>query len=981
MSLDVRCVPWYTIAMSGKLSSFVSSLQRSQRLSAEVVHVEDIPAREPSYAVPDPPLPPGLTRALAAQGVERLYSHQVAALTLVRAGRDVVTATPTASGKTLVYSLPVLERILADPSATALFLFPLKALEQDQMSAINQLALHAGLGPVADIYDGDTPDGLRRKLRQKPPPVIISNPDMVHAAICAFPSAWDNFLSRLKYIVIDEVHAYRGVFGSHVSSVLRRLLRLAAAREARPSFVLSSATIANPGEHAEALTGRPFAQDQIVDFCGAPAAGRSFVLVNPSGAASTTASYLLAGAVKQGLSTICFTKSRIHTELIHAWVTRAHPELKDMVAGYRAGFLPEERRRIEADLSAGRLAGVVSTSALEMGIDIGGLDVCILVGYPGSQINTWQRGGRVGRAGRDSAVVLVGGPDALDQWVLSHPAEFFARPVEAAVLDAANPHIVCKHLICAAAEEPLAMDDEFLPPVDHPEAVRLAMEDGQLLLDAAGTRYFTSRKRPQRLVDLRGAGESLAIVDQKGTVVGSFDGVRVFKEGHPGAVYLHRGRTYLVKELDLEHRKVRVAPLRADYYTHARSDKETEILEETGRRPVANFLVRKGRLKVTETVTGYERRRLSGGDLMGVYPLNLPPLTFETVGMWMDIEDMHRQALENAGRHFMGSIHALEHVAIAMFPLFALCDRGDIGGISIPLHPQTGKAGVFIYDGVAGGVGLAERGFGLIEELLEKVEELLAFCDCEEGCPACVFSPKCGSGNKPLDKQGALMLTRLLLGKIEVGTVETASAPPPEVIAPAPARSLDRPLVYGVFDLETQKLANQVGGWGNIHLMRVSVAVLYDSARDEFIAYSEKQVPDLLKRLSELELVIGFNHMRFDYQVLSAYTTADLRGLPNLDLMLDVQQSLGHRLSLDALAGATLGAAKTADGLKAVEWWNAGRIQELTSYCQADVELTRDLFLHGQREGHLLYQHRDGQALRVPVDWSWRSIRERLNNG
>ncbi|MFH2126248.1 MAG: DEAD/DEAH box helicase, partial [Pseudomonadota bacterium] len=452
MSLDVRCVPWYTIAMSGKLTSFVSSLQRSQRLSAEVVHVEDIPAREPAYAMPDPPLPPGLTRALAAQGVERLYSHQVAALSLVRAGRDVVTATPTASGKTLVYSLPVLERILADPSATALFLFPLKALEQDQMSAINQLALHAGLGPVADIYDGDTPDGLRRKLRQKPPPVIISNPDMVHAAICAFPSAWDNFLSRLKYIVIDEVHAYRGVFGSHVSSVLRRLLRLAAARGARPSFVLSSATIANPGEHAEALTGRPFAPDQIVNFCGAPAAGRSFVLVNPSGAASTTASYLLAGAVKQGLSTICFTKSRIHTELIHTWVTRAHPELKDMVVGYRAGFLPEERRRIEADLSAGRLAGVVSTSALEMGIDIGGLDVCILAGYPGSQINTWQRGGRVGRSGRDSAIFLVAQPDALDQYFIKHPGYFFDRPVEAAVLDPDNANIVEKHLVCAAAE-------------------------------------------------------------------------------------------------------------------------------------------------------------------------------------------------------------------------------------------------------------------------------------------------------------------------------------------------------------------------------------------------------------------------------------------------------------------------------------------------------------------------------------------------
>jgi DEAD/DEAH box helicase domain-containing protein len=963
--------------MSGEIERFVGSLGRGIRLAAEVVHVERIASRPAQFADPDPPLPPGLAKALAAQGVQRLYSHQAAALELVRAGRDVVVATPTASGKSLVYTLPVLERLGQEPGATALFLFPLKALEQDQMAAINHLALSAGLGPVAAVYDGDTPDGQRRKLRQKPPPIIISNPDMIHASLCAFPAAWDQFLSRLAYIVIDEVHAYRGVFGSHVASVLRRLLRLAASRGSRPGFVLCSATMANPGPHAAALTGREFASDQVVDFCGAPAAGRSFVLVNPHGAASTTASHLVASALGRDLATICFTKSRIHTELIHAWVTRAHPELKDLVAGYRAGFLPEERRQIESGLSSGRLAGVITTSALEMGIDIGGLDLCVLVGYPGSQINTWQRGGRVGRTGRDSAVVLVAGPDALDQWLISHPAEFFARPVEAAVLDAANPHILSQHLVCAAAEEPLDAGDEFFRPREHPEALALASQDGQLLLDAEGRRYFTPRKRPQRGVDLRGAGESLAIVDGAGKVVGSFDGVRVFKEGYPGAVYLHRGRSYQVKELDLEHRKVRVAPLRADYYTRARSEKETEILEETGRRPVANFLVRQGRLKVTETVTGFERRRLSGGDLLGVYPLSLPPLTFETHGLWIDIEDAVRRALERAGRHFMGSIHALEHAAISMFPLFALCDRDDIGGISIPLHPQTGKAGVFIYDGVPGGVGLAERGFAIIEELLERVEDLLDHCACEEGCPACVFSPKCGAGNKPLDKAGALLLTRLLLGKAELGPVERPPEPAPAV-APPRRRQEDQPLNYGVFDLETQKLADQVGGWGNTHLMRVSVGVLYDAISGEFIAYEEGQVNQLLERLAELELVIGFNHVRFDYGVLAGYTSADLGSLPNLDLMLEVQQVLGHRLSLDALAGATLGAAKTADGLQAVAWWNEGEMEKLTAYCQADVELTRDLFLFGQREGYLLYQRKGGERLRIPVDWSWKALRERL---
>jgi DEAD/DEAH box helicase domain-containing protein len=963
--------------MGADLKSFMASLTDGLRLAAEVVHVQDIPPRPARYGEPDPPLPENLTRALASQGVHRLFSHQAKAMDLVRAGLDTAVATPTASGKSLIYTLPVLENLAQDPEATALFLFPLKALGQDQMKAINILVLAVGLGPVADIYDGDTPHGRRRRLRQKPPPIIISNPDMVHASICAYPQAWDNFLARLKYLVIDEVHTYRGVFGSHVAQVLRRLLRLAKARGSRPCFVLSSATIANPVEHASALTGREFSTKQVVDFCGSPAAGRSFALLNPSGAASTTASHLMASMVRQGLATICFTKSRLHTELIHTWLIRANPDLKDLIAGYRAGFLPEERRQIESDLASGRLAGVITTSALEMGIDIGGLDVCVLVGYPGSQINTWQRGGRVGRAGRDSAVFMVANPDALDQWLISHPSEFFARPVEAAVLDADNQCIVAQHLLCAAAEEPLALDDEFFDLSRHREALDELMATGKLLLNAEGDRYFTAYKRPQRLVNLRGAGESMAILGPQGKVVGSFDGVRVFKEGYPGAIYLHKGRSYQVTVMDLENHKVLVKPVRADYYTRARSEKETEILQETGRRPVANFLVRQGKLKVTENVTGYERRRMSGGDMLGVYPLDLPPLIFNTHGLWIDIEDALRQQLEGEGAHFMGSIHALEHAVISMFPLFALCDRNDIGGISIPLHPQTGKAGVFIYDGVPGGVGLAERGFEIIEELLERVEELLDTCTCEIGCPSCVFSPKCGAGNKPLDKQGALLLTRLLLGKQELSAPKQ-DAPPPEVIMPLVKPALREELIYGVLDLETQRLAAEVGGWGNIHLMRVSVGVLYDSEPGKYLAYEEKQVPRMLERLKQLQMVIGFNLIGFDYTVLSAYTADDLKQLPTLDLMLEVQEVLGHRLSLDALAGATLGAEKSADGLQAVAWWREGNMTDLTAYCQKDVELTRDLFLFGQREGYLLYTRKDGQKLRIPVQWGWPELRQRF---
>ena len=963
--------------MQSHLKEFLDNLQKDPDLAGEVVHVEHIAARPAHCAAGDLDLPPALARALESEGISQLFTHQARAMDLAGQGRDLVAATPTASGKTLVYALPVLERLLAHPQGKALFLFPLKALEQDQLTALNRLALAAGLGPAAAVYDGDTPPSLRRRLREKPPGILISNPDMVHASICAYGDAWENFLENLKFVVIDEVHTYRGVFGSHVVQVLRRLLRLAGKQGANPQFILCSATIANPREHAQTLTGREFSPDQVVAENGAPAAGRHFALINPATAASTSAARLFTQAVRRGLSTICFTKSRLHTELIHAWVTRQNPDLRGRVAGYRAGFLPEERRKIETRLAKGSLAGVISTSALEMGIDIGELDVCILVGYPGSQINTWQRGGRVGRAGRESAIFLVAQPDALDQYFIKHPRYFFDRPVEAAVLDPDNVSIVEKHLVCAAAEEPLDVDEQFFDLKRHNESIEGLKQSGELLQEAQGERLFAARKRPQRFVDLRGAGDSFAIVDPKGRVVGSFDGVRVYKEGYPGAVYLHQTRSYMVRDLDFMQKKVLAIPATADYYTRARSEKETEIIEETGRRPAANFLIHQGHLRVTEQVTGYERRNLKGGGLLGVFPLDLPPLVFETHGLWMDIEQGVRAFIEQSGCHFMGAIHALEHAAISMFPLFALCDRGDIGGISIPLHPQTGKAAVFIYDGVPGGVGLAERGYEVIEELLERVEGLLAECPCEEGCPACVHSPKCGSGNKPLDKQGALLLTRALLGKEELEVLPEPAAFIEPAIKEEPC-SPEAPLAFCVFDLETQRLANEVGGWGNAHLMRVSVGVLYDSKKNEFQAFSEKEVPTLIKRLQEFDLVVGFNVKRFDYAVLGAYTPFDLQRLPTLDLLQDVYQHLNFRLSLQSLAQATLDAGKSADGLLAVEWWRQGRIKELTAYCQQDVAITRDLFRFGQKEGHLIYQRKDGAKLRIPLDWSWPTLRQRF---
>jgi DEAD/DEAH box helicase domain-containing protein len=572
----------------------------------------------------------------------------------------------------------------------------------------------------------------------------------------------------------------------------------------------------------------------------------------------------------------------------------------------------------------------------------------------------------------------VAQPDALDQYFIKYPNRFFERPLEAAVADPDNPKIVGPHLACAAAEEPLVIGRESQFDLErHKDALDEMLQKGRILLDAEGERYFSAMQRPQRMVDLRGAGDTFAIVGPGGRVIGSLDGVRVYKEGYPGAVYLHRAKSYVIRSLDWEQRKVFALPAEAAYYTRARSDKETEILEETGRMPVANFLIRQGRLRVTETITAYERRHIRGGELLGVFDLEMPELTFETHGFWLDIEKAVRVVVEKAGRHFMGSIHALEHAAIAMFPLFALCDRGDIGGISIPLHPQTKKAAVFIYDGIPGGVGLAERGFEIIEELLVKVEELLAGCDCDEGCPACVYSPKCGSGNKPLDKEGALLLTRALLGRVDLEESQEEPAPMISLEDEVQEKEKGDPR-FGVMDLETQRLAGEVGGWGNSHLMMVSVGVVYDSQDDKCHAYGHKKVSGLIKHLGQVDLVIGFNIMRFDYKVLSAYTPQKLQQLPTLDLLMDVHKTLGFRLSLQALGEATLDAGKSADGLQAVEWWRSGELEKITKYCIKDVELTRDLFLFGQEKGYLLYINKQGNKLRIPVDWSWESLKKRF---
>jgi len=955
------------------LLEFVGSLKENADYRDILSHYEYMPAKSVEYYEGDPDLPGPLVQALARLGIHRLFRHQGEALAAVKKEKHLLVATPTASGKTLIYNLPVLSTMMAEPQARALYLFPLKALEQDQLKAVRELdaALPSPFLSAA-IYDGDTPPAARQALKAKPPHVLISNPDMLHLGFLPFHDAWIDFFKNLRYVVIDEVHTYRGIFGSHMAQVLRRLRRICAHYGSAPQFLMLSATVAEPAEFINNLTSL---EVELITESGAPRSGRHFLFLNPPAGAAATASQIFSQAIRKNLATICFTQGRKLTELIHLWALRQVPDLRRYITSYRAGFLPEERREIERSLASGKMRGVISTSALEMGIDIGGLDVCILVGYPGTMVTALQRMGRVGRQDRDSLVVLVAQPDALDQYFMKHPAEFFGRPLEAAVVDPDNPVVVSAHLPCAAQELPLDREGETVFDLAaHENLLAQLARGGHLLQSASGKAWFARDRFPQKEVNIRGLGASFAIFQVgKKRPLGHVDGHRALRECHPGAIYLHKANTFAVERLDLQRRNILVNPVDPKYFTRIQTEKDTEILEIMDTRQVATFTAHTGRLKVTEHFLGYEKRRLPGQELLGVVPLELPPQIFETVGMWLEIPDQVKQAIYQAGLHFMGGIHALEHNLIAMFPLFALADRYDIGGISTPAHPQVGKAAIFIYDGYPGGVGLAARAYTIMEELLRRTREVIEACPCEEGCPSCIHSPKCGSGNKPLDKAAALMTANLLLGEEPVPGPFLQEEPEPPL--PSLAEPLSGPVHWlahrrlGFFDLETCCSAAEVGGWGRCHAMGVSLAVLQETSPDRVTVYREADLAQLCRRLGELDLVVGFNLKRFDYRVLQPYTNIPLENLPTLDILEELHSFLGFRLSLDHLAEATLGAKKTGNGLLALEHYKNGRWEELESYCRHDVLLTKSLFEFGADQGYLLYQHRRGDLVRVPVTW------------
>jgi DEAD/DEAH box helicase domain-containing protein len=746
---------------------------------APLTHAEVLPARAacpvdwPPWATED------VVDALRCVGIKAPWSHQVAAADAAWGGSHVVVATGTASGKSLAYQLPVLSALALDPRATALYLSPTKALAADQLRALSSLGLPR---LRAATFDGDTPlaerDWVRAHARW-----VFTNPDMVHRSMLPAHRRWSSWLRRLRYVVVDECHTYRGVFGSHVALLLRRLRRVAARYGASPVFVLASATTAEPASFASVLLGLPVT---AVTEDGSPRGARTVALWEPplldtllgeNGApvrrsAGAETGRLLADLVVEGARTIAFVRSRRGAELTALGARRllcdVSPDLGERVAAYRAGYLPEERRALEHALATGELLGVASTNALELGVDIAGLDAVVVAGYPGTVASFWQQAGRAGRGGDGALVVFVARDDPLDTYLVHHPAALLGRPVEACVLDPANPYVLEPQLACAAAELPLT--EAELASLFGP-AARGALDSlvaqGFLRRRATGWFWAVAQERPHGTVDIRGSGGSQVVVveSDSGRMLGTIDPGSAHTQVHPGAVYLHQGRSYVVDALELDESLAQVHAEEPPWNTSAREVVDIAVTAVLSAQRHGSVGVALGEVEVTSQVVGY-LRRLPSGEVLDHVPLDLPPRCLRTRAVWYTVSSSLLAAAGLDAARVPGALHAAEHAAIGLLPLFAVCDRWDIGGVSTALHPDTGEATVFVHDGHAGGAGFADRGHAALRPWLAATRDAIAACECPAGCPSCVQSPKCGNGNEPLDKASAVLLLNAVLTQL-----------------------------------------------------------------------------------------------------------------------------------------------------------------------------------------------------------------------
>lgn len=743
-------------------------------------HLEVLPPRAPTYAGWPGWVPDNVRAAHLARGVERPWRHQVEGAEAAHAGRHVVVSTGTASGKSLVYQVPALTAALSqrgprgERGASTLYIAPTKALAQDQLASVQAL----GLGVRSATHDGDSSREQRDWARDHGE-YLLTNPDMLHRSMLPGHQRWSRFFRTLRFVVVDECHHYRGVFGAHVAHVLRRLRRVCAMHGADPTFVLASATVAEPAELGRRLTGHDM---HAVTEDTSPRGQVALGLWEPpftshlgeNGAAVRRASSsevadLLTDLIVEGVRTLAFVRSRRGVETVAATVAdnlaEVAPELAGRIAPYRGGYLPEERRVLEQRLRSGDLVGLAATNALELGIDVSGLDAVLLAGFPGTRAALWQQVGRAGREGQDALGILVARDDPLDTYLVNHPEALLGRPVEACVFDPSNHYVLGPHLLAAAEESPLDPGELSLFGPSAREAVDAMTEAG--LLRRRGARwYWTDRRRASDLADIRSAGGSPVqmVEGSTGRVIGTVDAGAAHGTAHEGAVYVHLGETWLVSSLDLETHVAVLERAEPAYSTSAREVTDIRVVGEQQHQAWGRCRLSFGQVDVSNQVVSFLKRRIPSGEVLAEEPLDLPERTLRTAAVWWTVPPAVLEEAGIAEADLPGAAHAAEHASIGLLPLFATCDRWDIGGVSTALHPDTGQLTVFVHDGHPGGAGFAERGYAVAREWLSATRAVIGDCACAEGCPSCIQSPKCGNQNNPLDKAGAVALLDVLLG-------------------------------------------------------------------------------------------------------------------------------------------------------------------------------------------------------------------------
>ncbi len=742
------------------MNEIIEGLKKYKWYREQIVHLKVIQAKAGGYGEVSPPLSPSLQNYLTSKGIKKLYSHQAESIKKIREGINLIITTGTASGKTLCFNLPIIEKLEEDKKATALYLYPLKALTNDQLKVLMEIEgfLEAKLDPA--IYDGDTPKERRASLREKSR-IILSNPYELHQVL-PYHYKWESFLKNLKFVVIDEAHKYKGILGSNLAFLIRRFLAICEVYGSSPQFILSSASIANPVEFAEKLTSKDF---EVVNSDGSPRGRRFYLFWNPAKYKERSVHIqtkdLLVHSVKNNLLTLCFVVSRRLSELISFWISNEEPKLK--ISSYRAGYLPSERREIERKLRQKELEGVVSTTALELGIDIGGLDCVIISGYPGTVATFFQQAGRAGRMTQDSLVIFVGFEDALDQYLLKHPQVLLSGNFENAVIDLSNPYILSGHLLCAASELPIKKDN-FQTFGTITGEILESLQKENLVRETPAGYIYCGKERPQQVVSLDNISSQQVKVVWENQILETLDLQRAYASAHRGAVLIHQGESFIVEELDLKNLKATVKKEEVDYFTDAVDIDEVKIIGEEERIVFKDFRLFMGKVEVQNKYIGYKIKKYE--QVIDFVHLDLPLINFQTMGLWFEIPVHLRNECEFRGLDFSGGMHAVEHAMISISPLLAMCDQKDLGGVFYPVYPESGKALVFIYDGYEGGIGISEKLFETFKALVQMTHNLIKDCECEEGCPACILTSKCGNNNRPMDKEAALYILENMLKNI-----------------------------------------------------------------------------------------------------------------------------------------------------------------------------------------------------------------------